>query len=62
MIEAAKIFLYVFLGIACFFFILVFISYFLDGEQDEDYCSDCVNRKGCINCENGELKETEEKE
>ena len=21
-------------------------------------CSDCTNRKGCINCENGELKET----
>lgn len=26
--------------------------------NSEDYCEDCVNKKGCINCENGNLKET----
>ena len=25
------------------------------------YCQDCTNRKGCVNCENGELRETEQK-
>ena len=27
-------------------------------KDDKDYCSDCVNVKGCLNCVNGELKET----
>ena len=31
------------------------------GEQKPNPCDGCVNRKGCINCENGELKETEQK-
>lgn len=34
------------------------------GEQkpiEDNPCKDCINRKGCINCENGELRETERK-
>lgn len=31
------------------------------GEQNPNPCDGCVNRKGCINCENGELRETEHK-
>ena len=34
------------------------------GEQKpviDSPCNDCINRKGCINCENGELRETEQK-
>ena len=31
------------------------------GEQKSNPCDGCVNRKGCINCENGELRETEQK-
>ena len=27
-------------------------------DKIENYCSDCVNKKGCINCVNGNLKET----
>ena len=30
------------------------------GEQKPNPCDGCVNRKGCINCENGELRETEQ--
>ena len=30
-------------------------------EQKPNPCLDCTNRKGCINCENGELRETEQK-
>ena len=30
-------------------------------EQKPNPCDSCVNRKGCINCENGELRETEQK-
>ena len=26
--------------------------------NSENYCKDCINRKGCANCENGNLKET----
>lgn len=40
-------------------------EYYLREKQDEqnknnseNYCEDCINRKGCINCENGNLKET----
>lgn len=29
--------------------------------NSENYCEDCINRKGCINCENGDMKETEHK-
>lgn len=28
--------------------------------DDANYCFDCINKKGCINCENGELKETKQ--
>lgn len=31
------------------------------GEQKSNPCDGCINRKGCINCENGELRETEQK-
>lgn len=31
------------------------------GEQKPNPCDGCINRKGCINCENGELRETEQK-
>lgn len=31
------------------------------GEQNPNPCDGCINRKGCINCENGELRETEQK-
>lgn len=31
------------------------------GCDDSNYCSDCTNNKGCINCENGDMKETEHK-
>lgn len=31
------------------------------GEQKPNPCDGCINRKGCINCENGELRETEHK-
>ena len=27
----------------------------------EPYCSDCINKKGCINCVDGDMKETEHK-
>lgn len=43
-------------------------EYYLREKQDEqnknnseNYCEDCINRKGCINCENGDMKETEHK-
>ena len=26
--------------------------------DDANYCSDCINKKGCINCEDGNMKET----
>lgn len=26
--------------------------------DDTNYCSDCINKKGCINCEDGNMKET----
>ena len=29
--------------------------------DDANYCSDCINKKGCINCVNGDMKETEHK-
>ena len=29
--------------------------------DDANYCSDCINKKGCINCVNGDMKETEYK-
>ena len=29
--------------------------------DDANYCSDCINKKGCINCENGDMKETAHK-
>ena len=28
--------------------------------NDANYCFDCINKKGCINCKNGELKETKQ--
>lgn len=28
--------------------------------NNANYCSDCTNKRGCINCENGKLKETEQ--
>lgn len=31
------------------------------GEQKLNPCDECINVKGCINCENGELRETEQK-
>ena len=31
------------------------------GEQKPNPCDECINVKGCINCENGELRETEQK-
>ena len=31
------------------------------GEQKLNHCNECINVKGCINCENGELRETEQK-
>ena len=31
------------------------------GEQKPNPCDGCINRRGCINCENGELRETEHK-
>lgn len=31
------------------------------GEQKSNPCDGCINRKGCINCENGELREVEQK-
>ena len=31
------------------------------GEQKSNPCDGCVNHKGCIDCENGELRETEQK-
>lgn len=30
-------------------------------EQKPNPCDGCINRKGCINCENGELREVEQK-
>ena len=30
----------------------------LDKQKQKDLCSNCVNDKGCINCENGNMKET----
>lgn len=30
-------------------------------KKTNDTCDGCTNRKGCINCENGELRETEQK-
>lgn len=30
-------------------------------EQKPNLCDGCINRKGCINCENGELREAEQK-
>ena len=30
------------------------------GEQKPNPCDGCINRKGCINCENGELREVEQ--
>lgn len=29
--------------------------------DDANYCSDCINKKGCINCVDGNMKETEHK-
>lgn len=31
------------------------------GEKKPNPCDGCVNRKGCVNCENGELREIEQK-
>ena len=31
------------------------------GEKKPNPCDGCINRKGCINCENGELREVEQK-
>lgn len=31
------------------------------GEQRSNPCDGCINVKGCINCKNGELRETEQK-
>ena len=31
------------------------------GDQKPNPCDGCINRKGCINCENGELRETEQR-
>ena len=32
-----------------------------EAEQKPNLCDGCINRKGCINCENGELREAEQK-
>ena len=36
-------------------------SFKKQGEQKPNPCDECINVKGCINCENGELRETEQK-
>ena len=38
-----------------------FIPFEKQGEQKPNPCDECINVKGCINCENGELRETEQK-
>ena len=38
-----------------------FIPFEKQDEQKHNPCDECINVKGCINCENGELRETEQK-
>jgi hypothetical protein len=38
-----------------------FIPFEKQGVQKPNPCDECINVKGCINCENGELRETEQK-